>query len=113
AGTGIDVDDTDPAHPIVTATGGGGGGAVDSVNGKTGVVVLDYNDVGAASAAQGQLADTAVQPEALAAVATSGDYGDLTGTPTLGSAAAADAEDFATAEQGAKADTAVQPGDLA
>jgi hypothetical protein len=29
------------------ATGGGGGGAVDSVNGETGVVVLDASDVGA------------------------------------------------------------------
>lgn len=35
--------------------GGGGGGAVDSVNGKTGVVVLDYSDVGA-------LPDTTVIP---------------------------------------------------
>ena len=26
AGTGITVDDTDPAHPIISATGGGGGG---------------------------------------------------------------------------------------
>jgi hypothetical protein len=25
AGTGITVDDTDPANPVVTATGGGGG----------------------------------------------------------------------------------------
>lgn len=66
-----------------------------------------------ATAAQGALAETAVQPGALAAVATSGDYGDLTGTPTLGTAAAADTGDFATAAQGAKADTAVQPADLA
>lgn len=42
--------------------GGGGGGAVDSVNGQTGVVVLDAEDVGAATEAQGDLADTAVQP---------------------------------------------------
>jgi hypothetical protein len=52
------------------APGGGGGGAVDSVNGETGVVVLDAADVGAATAAQGALADTAVQPAALAAYAT-------------------------------------------
>ena len=31
------------------SSGGGGGGAVDSVNGKTGVVVLDADDVGAIS----------------------------------------------------------------
>ena len=42
-------------------------------------------DIGAATAAQGALADTAVQPE------------------DLGTAAAADAGDFATAAQGAKA----------
>lgn len=95
----------------VSLGGGGGGGDVASVNGKTGAVVLDYSDVGAASAAQGQLADTAVQPEALAAVATSGAYTDLTETPALGTAAAANTGDFATAAQGAKADTAVQPGD--
>lgn len=32
---------------VVRQSGGGGGGAVDSVNGKTGVVVLDASDVGA------------------------------------------------------------------
>lgn len=49
----------------------------------------------------------------LATVATSGSYSDLSNKPTLGTAAAADATDFATATQGGKADTAVQPGDLA
>ena len=39
-----------------------GGGAVDSVNGQTGVVVLDASDVGAATTAQGLLADSATQP---------------------------------------------------
>lgn len=33
--------------PQLLSNGGGGGGAVESVNGKTGVVVLDANDVGA------------------------------------------------------------------
>ena len=42
--------------------GGGGGGAVDSVNGQTGVVVLDASDVGAATTAQGSLAESATQP---------------------------------------------------
>ena len=62
---------------------GGATGAVDSVNGKTGAVVLSASDVGAlpsttsipstpgdigaATAAQGAKADTAVQPAALAA----------------------------------------------
>ena len=62
-----------------------------------------------ATAAQGGLADTAVQPGALSTVATTGAYGDLSGTPTLGTAAAAATGDFATAAQGGLADTAVQP----
>lgn len=44
----------------------------------------------------------------LATVATSGAYSDLSGTPTLGTAAAAASTDFATAAQGTKADSAVQ-----
>lgn len=80
-----------------------------------------------ATAAQGALADSAVQPGDLASVATSGAYSDLTGTPTLfsgsyndltdtptlGTAASADTGDFATAAQGSLADSSVQPGDLA
>jgi len=55
------------AIPIALyAPGGSGGGAVDSVNGKTGDVVLSASDVGAATTAQGTKADTAVQPAALA-----------------------------------------------
>lgn len=148
------------------------GGAVDSVNGQTGTVVLDpddlddtstthkfvsatdLSDIAANTAARhaavtvtdsaeidftltGQditaslkagsidetkldasvnasldLADSAVQPGDLATVATSGAYSDLSGTPTLGTAAAADTTDFATAAQGSLADSAVQPGDL-
>ena len=38
-------------------------------------------------------------------------YSDLSGTPTLGTAAAANTGDFATAAQGALADTAIQPAD--
>ena len=50
---------------------------------------------------------------ALATVATSGDYADLAGTPTLGTAAAQNTTAFATAAQGAKADGAAQiAGDL-
>lgn len=40
-----------------------------------------------ATAAQGALADTAVQPSDLATVATTGDYDDLTNKPDLGDAA--------------------------
>lgn len=43
AGTNITIDENN----VISATGGSGGGAVDSVNGKTGVVVLDADDVGA------------------------------------------------------------------
>ena len=80
-----------------------------------------------ATAAQGALADTAIQPADLATVATSGSYNDLlnlpslfsgayadlTGKPTLGTAAATDSTAYATAAQGALADTAIQPADLA
>ena len=45
----------------------------------------------------------------LATVATTGAYADLSGKPTLGTAAAAATTDFAIAAQGAKADTALQP----
>jgi hypothetical protein len=44
----------------------------------------------------------------LATVATTGAYSDLSGKPTLGTAAATASTDYATAAQGAKADTAVQ-----
>ena len=49
----------------------------------------------------------------LATVATSGSYNDLADLPTLGTAAATAASDYATAAQGTLADSAVQPGDLA
>lgn len=42
AGTGIKIE-----NDVISATGGSGGGSVDSVNGKTGTVVLDASDVGA------------------------------------------------------------------
>lgn len=93
AGDNVTVDDTDPANPIISASGGGGsGGAVDSVNGQTGEVVLDAEDVGAAATSH---THSAGQVTGLATVATSGSYDDLDDTPTLGTAAAADAGDFA------------------
>lgn len=48
----------------------------------------------------------------LSAVATTGAYADLTGKPTLGTAAAAATGDFATAAQGTKADSAMQASDV-
>lgn len=47
-----------------------------------------YGITDAATAAQGALADSAVQPADLAVVATTGAYADLTGKPTLGTLAA-------------------------
>lgn len=88
--------------------GGGGSGAVDSVNGKTGVVVLDATDVGA-------LPDSTVIPAAQVNSDWNANSGvaQILNKPTLGTAAAAATTDFATAAQGSLADTAVQPGDLA
>lgn len=64
--------------------GGGGGGDVASVNGQTGVVVLDHEDVGAASAAQGALADSALQSvEQLNVLYVSKDGNDSTGDGSL------------------------------
>lgn len=54
-----------------------------------------------------------VQLSTLATVATTGAYGDLSGLPVLGTAAAMASTAFATAAQGALAGTAVQPGSLA
>jgi len=75
--------------------------------------MADYNSsyTGAQIDANLAKAATAVQPAGLATVATSGAYSDLSGKPTLGTAAAAATGDFATAAQGALADTAVQPAD--
>lgn len=52
---------------------GAGGGAVSSINTKTGAVVLSASDVGAATAAQGAKADSAVQPSAITSFVTTSD----------------------------------------
>lgn len=96
---------------IPTATGAEVAAGVET--GKVVTPATLSSSAAFATAAQGALADTAVQPADLATVATSGAYADLTGTPTLGTAAASSAADFATAAQGALADTALQPADVA
>lgn len=97
---------TDAGNLYVGSTqiGGGGGGQDSRLPSPTGqaageAVVTDGAD--------------AYHLVALADVATSGSYTDLDDTPSLGTAAAADTGDFATAAQGSLADSAVQPGDLA
>lgn len=45
AGANITIDKTNLHYPVISSTGGGGSGAVDSVNGQTGVVVLDTGDI--------------------------------------------------------------------
>jgi hypothetical protein len=114
------------------ATGGGGGGAVDSVNGQTGVVVLDADDISDAAttnkyATQAQLDKvdflTVTQPVDLdqletditGALQASNNLSDVADAATsrtnlgLGTAALSNTGDFATAAQGALADTALQP----
>lgn len=58
------------------------------------------------------LAADIVTTDSISTVATTGAYADLSGLPTLGTAAATAATDYATAAQGALADTALQPADL-
>lgn len=73
-------------------------GGVTTVNGQTGAVTLDAADVGAATTAQGALADTAVQPADVTDVIREGDtrltdartptththaYADITNPPTI------------------------------
>lgn len=75
------------------------------------IVAAAINDLGLDTMSQ-EPADDYTKTADLAAVALSNDYGDLSNKPTLGTAAATDASDYATAAQGAAADTAVQPEDL-
>jgi len=92
---------------------------VDSVNGQTGVVVIDADDISdtsttnkfATQAELDKLAGVAAGAEVNAVDSVAG----KTGAVTLVKADITDFSDadYATAAQGATADTAVQPGDLA
>lgn len=74
---GVDLSDDNPENLGTTGAGNSDEASrADHVHDMPSAV-----DVGAATAAQGATADTAVQPGDLATVATSGAYGDLTGTP--------------------------------
>ena len=55
--------------------------------------------------------NTTLTTDELATVATTGNYSDLNGLPTLGTAASEDTTAFATAAQGLLAASAIQPGD--
>lgn len=67
AGTNVTVDDTDPLNPVVSASGSGGG-AVDSVNGQTGVVVLTATDVSADASGSASTAQSNAESFATSAV---------------------------------------------
>lgn len=86
-------------------------GASGSVLGTdlTKTIVQPARPEGYATAAQGAKADTSVQPGDLATVATSGDYDDLNGKPTLGSSAALDIASQAQAEAGVLNDKGMTP----
>lgn len=79
---------------------GGGEGTVNSVVEGTGINVNSSDPANPV---------VAIQTGYLSTVATTGAYADLTGKPTLGTAAATNSADYATAAQGTKADTALQP----
>ena len=55
--TNLTLTDNGGGSVTVQSSGGGGGGAVDSVNGKTGTVVLNNTDVGAL----GSIADVSIE----------------------------------------------------
>lgn len=94
AGSNVTLDTSTPGQIIINASGGGGGGQVDEIVGTPDEIVVDNTDPTkpvlsldpAVTSALG-LALTAVQPGDLAAVATSGDYGDLANTPSLAAVA--------------------------
>ena len=69
-------------------------GTVASVNGQQGVIVLDADDIDDAatthkfiSSAQLNTLASAIQPGDLSTVATTGNYSDISGTPTLATVA--------------------------
>lgn len=84
-----------PANP---PSGGSGSATWDSITGKPAVIAAG------ATAAEARTAIGA------GTSSFSGAYADLSGKPTLGTAAAAATGDFATAAQGAKADAAIPSG---
>lgn len=136
AGPGISVDDTDPANPVVSSNASApqwddiqdkptviaSGATQAAARGAIGLgsaATQDSSDF--ATAAQGALAATAVQPSGLptwttisgkpAFVAEGANAAAARTALGLGTAATQASGAFATAAQGALADTAVQPSD--
>ena len=96
---------------------------VDSVNGQTGVVVLDTDDVSEGTTNKyttqsdiDKLAGIAegaeVNVQANFSETNSSSDAFIRNKPTLGTAAATDATDYATASQGTLADSALQPSSI-
>lgn len=84
SGAGVELGDSDPLPLATVAAPGTAGEAsrADHVHPRP-----TPAELGAATAEQGELAETAVQPGALAEVATSGDYADLFNRPAIPQAA--------------------------
>jgi len=82
AGTNVTVDNTDPANPIVSASGD-----VASVNGQTGVVVLDQDDIGDGTTYKQY---SATEKTKLSGIETGADVTDATNVNAAGATMNAD-----------------------
>lgn len=85
-GNGGSVEGVTEADTVIVAISQGGTGATTASEARTNLglgTAATTNSSAYATAAQGTLADSAVQPGSLAAVATSGSYNDLTSKPTI------------------------------
>lgn len=87
-GVDIPVWEAEFTQVVINAGGGGGGGGGPAAWGAIIGTLANQTDLALALAAKASIAS-------LATVATSGAYADLTGTPMLGTAAAANVGDFA------------------
>ncbi len=111
ASQGAKADTALQSIPVATTT------VVGGVKQGSGVSIAGDGTISATGTAAGNATSTVPGLIQLAAgqsavqlskVASTGAYADLTGTPTLGTAAAQNTSAFATSSQGAKADTALQ-----
>lgn len=120
------VDEGDYSGPapqplVIVGDAPGGGGAVDSVNGQVGEVVLDAEDIEVVGGVTVFTAITEAIPSAVNGAGRTAEWDQVSGKPStfapsahthvVADIADLDPSDFATAEQGALADSAVQPSD--